>query len=181
MSNSAPTTKKVLIKSGFTLIELLVVISIIGILAAVVLTVISPSKLRSKARDSKRINHLKSIQAAVEFYYLTNKEYPKSSSGSASWIVVNGVSDTLSQALVGTYIQSMPRDPLYDLAGTQITDPCSTPTNYRFNYISDGSYYMLTAQVEVDSSVGNFSCEDLSRWSNGSCNALCMGFESTVQ
>lgn len=61
-------------KRGFTLIELLVVVLIIGILAAVVIVQIS--HVRSDARDSRRKADLKSMQQAVEAYYVKNYSYP---------------------------------------------------------------------------------------------------------
>lgn len=62
---------------GFTLIELLVVISIIGMLASVVLA--SLSGVRSKARDSARIQGLVQLRTALELYRATNGYYPKDS------------------------------------------------------------------------------------------------------
>jgi type II secretion system protein G len=60
---------------GFTLIELMVVISIIGLLASIVLS--SLNDVRSKARDTARIQLLRQIETALYSYYSQNGFYPK--------------------------------------------------------------------------------------------------------
>jgi prepilin-type N-terminal cleavage/methylation domain-containing protein len=73
-------------KKGFTLIELLVVISVIGVLAIIVLS--SLNQARSRARDAKRLLDIKTIQQALEIYYLDNNQYPITSWASShndSW------------------------------------------------------------------------------------------------
>lgn len=60
---------------GFTLFELLVSISIIAILTAI--ASMSFSVAQKKARDSRRISDMNSIQKAAEQYYsLANYSYP---------------------------------------------------------------------------------------------------------
>ena len=61
-------------KKGFTLIELLVVIAIIGILST--MAVVSLGSARTKARDSKRLADIRSVQTAVEIYYTDQGVYP---------------------------------------------------------------------------------------------------------
>lgn len=59
---------------GFTLVELMVVIAIIGFLASTVLA--SLSEVQAQARDTRRIQDLKSIIYALELYHTKNKHYP---------------------------------------------------------------------------------------------------------
>lgn len=62
-------------KKAFTLIELLVVISIIGILVTTI--TLSFANAQKKARDSRRIEDMNSIQKAMEMYYGQNSyKYP---------------------------------------------------------------------------------------------------------
>ncbi len=54
-------------KGGFTLIEMLVVIAMIGILSAVVLTALGPS--RDKAKDARIISDVNQARAIAETHY----------------------------------------------------------------------------------------------------------------
>jgi prepilin-type N-terminal cleavage/methylation domain-containing protein len=47
---------------SFTLIELLIVLAIIAILATVLIAIINPGAIFSRARDTKRINDLKILK-----------------------------------------------------------------------------------------------------------------------
>ena len=91
---------------GFTLIELLVVIAIIGILSSIVL--VSLTTARSKARDSRRIVDLKTIQLALAEYYSDNLKYPTGIHGTAT--------GALNQTSV--YLATIPTDPNSSVACT---------------------------------------------------------------
>jgi prepilin-type N-terminal cleavage/methylation domain-containing protein len=65
--------KKIRNKSGFTLIELLIVMVIIAILAT--LGIVAYTDALRNARNSRRISHLNSMQAAFEQFYSTNGAY----------------------------------------------------------------------------------------------------------
>ena len=61
---------------GFTLIELLVVIAIIGLLSTIIAAPIQNA--RKKARDSKKVAEVKSVQLGLDQYAETNAgQYPK--------------------------------------------------------------------------------------------------------
>ncbi len=61
-------------ENGFTLLELLVVIGIIGLLASII--VVNLTGARKRARDTKRIADVRSMQTAVEEYYGKYGKYP---------------------------------------------------------------------------------------------------------
>lgn len=109
-------------KKGFTLIELLIVIAIIGLLAT--LAIISLTTAQRKARDTKRIADMKSIQTAVELYFSDNSAYPDPADWSAF------------QTDLAPYISQIPVDP-NNSSGTQYTygyctagGPCAASDQY---------------------------------------------------
>ena len=103
-------------KRGFTIIELLVVIAIIGILASIVLTSLSGAK--GKARDSRRVADIKSIQLALSLYYNDNLMYPK------NIYALSSAGSPPNNGLAGGYLSPVPTDPSYtNNCGTAGTDP----------------------------------------------------------
>jgi len=143
-------------EKGFTIIELLVVILVIGVLSGVLLGVINSSGVRGKARDSQRKADLKRVQTALELYFADSRAYPTSAAappGPYDWERITG--SRIEGALVPNYIDPMPTDP--SPAGAD-TDPCANPTNFRYNYYSDGDSYELTAIMEVPTSHEDSPC-----------------------
>jgi prepilin-type N-terminal cleavage/methylation domain-containing protein len=61
-------------QAGFTLIELLVVISIMSLLASILL--INTIGARAKARDTKRLQNMKTLSTALESFDTDNGAYP---------------------------------------------------------------------------------------------------------
>ncbi len=131
-------------KSGFTLIELLIVISIIGILAALILTNIQG--VRERARDARRKSDLNSIKSSLRLYYNDQKSFPGSSNGD-----MYGCGGVLTNCTWGSsrfaidndtiYMNTLPNDP---------SDSANNPQSYAYYQISDDSY-ALVAQLENES------------------------------
>lgn len=97
-------------KKGFTLIELLIVVAIIGLLAT--LAILSLTTAQSKARDTKRIADVKSLQNGIEMYYNDIAQYPEPAAATwASW-----------QTSMATYITALPADPTSTVAYTVVID-----------------------------------------------------------
>ncbi|MCX6737112.1 MAG: prepilin-type N-terminal cleavage/methylation domain-containing protein [Candidatus Parcubacteria bacterium] len=72
-------------KKGFTLIEMMIVIAIIAILSGLVLGGLSSA--RAKARDSRRISFLKTVQALVESNYNSaDNTYPALIGGISGYV-----------------------------------------------------------------------------------------------
>lgn len=108
-------------RQGFSLIELLVVIAIIGILSSIVTVALGNAK--QKARDSRRISDIKSIQLALALYYNDNQMYPiniYATSGSPPSI-----------GLAPNYLPTVPFDPSRGTCSSLGTDAgCYAYTSY---------------------------------------------------
>lgn len=125
-------------KKGFTLIELLVVIAIIGLLST--LAVVSLNNARQKSRDAKRVSDVKSVQTALELYYVDQEGYPAataylgSSGGNFECLDAAGFSSSGACTIATTmYMGQIPSDP-------------SSGTYY--SYISAGTGYTLVFTLE---------------------------------
>ena len=66
-------------KHGFTLVEMLIVIGVLAVLVTVVVTVLNPIEFMKKARDSRRMIDLQSLNKALTF-----AEFDNISMGNAS-------------------------------------------------------------------------------------------------
>ena len=105
-------------RPAFTLIELLLVVGIIGILAAVVIVAINPTKQLGDTRNAQRRSDVNTILNAVYQYSIDENVLPASIpvgvargiclTGAAS--CVNGV-DLSVLTLSGKYLVSIPQDP----------------------------------------------------------------------
>ncbi len=123
-------------KKGFTLLELIIVIVILGVLT----TLISGFFLNSlkRGRDTRRKGDLKGIQTAVESYYADKNSYPTTS----ELLAGNPICETNPSQDCGDekmYLKKMPEDPI---------------AKYKYQYISDGIYYVLYATLENEDDRG---------------------------
>jgi prepilin-type N-terminal cleavage/methylation domain-containing protein len=126
---------------SFSLVELLVVISVIAILAGVIIPQYSVH--RQKARDARRMEDIRAIQAALVMYKQRYGSYPPqyqscdSSRGSCSPCPCSGSNwsedSYIYSALVedNNFISPLPKDPVND-------------TNYYYVYIPQKSESEIT-------------------------------------
>lgn len=122
-------------RAGFTLVELLVVVSIVAILTAVIMSNVRTAK--EKARDSVRMQDVKTFQAGLALYQTGKGQYP----------IYDGYitgDDLLSQSLKNDMIlKSIPLDPINRITGS---------IDYRYYYKSvDGSIYLIKFCLETTS------------------------------
>lgn len=103
-------------ETGFTIVELLIVIVVIGILAAIV--IVAFNGVQGRAKDTQRDSDLKSVQKALELYYIDNGGYPRCNATGANLSPFANSSGTitacLSDDLIPKYIGSLPKDPTSD-------------------------------------------------------------------
>lgn len=111
---------------GFTLIELLVVIGILGILIAVVLIAINPSRQFASARDTQRRADLYAVTNGMYQYAVEhNGNFPDGTTPATQAVSTTprdiGTSGlNLAADITPTYLATIPQDP---------SDPTATQTN----------------------------------------------------
>ena len=114
-------------RHGFTIIELLVVLSIIAVLSAVGFSFFSVAA--SKGRDGRREKDIKEIQNILALYANNSGRYPVCSPE----VVVNGITDCLSVALIGEESAiSTPIDPRHGVG----TGSCGGGEFFEYCYVS---------------------------------------------
>lgn len=105
-------------ETGFTIVELLIVIVVIGILAAIV--IVAFNGVQGRAKDTQRDNDLKSVQKALELYYIDNGGYPicnGTGTNVAPFANSSGLlASCLADELIPKYIGALPEDPTNDNA-----------------------------------------------------------------
>ncbi|MFA5820765.1 MAG: prepilin-type N-terminal cleavage/methylation domain-containing protein [Candidatus Gracilibacteria bacterium] len=152
-------------KKGFTLIELLIVITIIGILAVAFLPTLLGAP--AKARDTKRVADLQTIQKILVNANLEGKAYP-TTIGCVEGALSTGLAspnDTWVKAFGPSFGGVVPTDPQATNGANVQSSNCSvTPGFGKYNYVkfaSGGAYtFGLYAKMEQTTS-GNATCSEL--------------------
>lgn len=133
------------LQKGFTLIELILVVAILAILTGLLLTIVNPVAQFRKANDTRRKSDLAQLQRALEQYYQDHGQYPKYSTQSPLYEIVD-FSNVDKNPLPGItwgnawqpYMNFLPKDP--------------DPTR-RYIYVTDASFqtYWIYASLEQGS------------------------------
>lgn len=138
------------------MIELLVVVAIIGLLASIITTSLTSTRVRS--RDTRRVSDLKQIKSGMDLYFATGNGYPDT----ATWNANIGKllrCDT-------TDIMTVPNDPIspaynytYTAGGTSAAGCGGTTVRgaYTLNFYieSKTAYYTMDEDGKVVDSLGN--------------------------
>jgi len=115
-------------KKAFSLVELLVVITIIAILSVVAYTALGGQT--AKARNSRRIQDVSTIQSALEIFFIENNSaYPDR--------LDDGNQADSSNDLVPKYMPKMALDP-------------ATDAEYTYGVSGSNKRYQLAATIEND-------------------------------
>ena len=168
-------------KTGFTLIELLVSVAIISILVAI--GVLTYNGARAQARDSKRVEDLKSIATALEAYYNQFGKYPDNADSNdvgcwGAWdggnSELNGASDPFLDVLVtGGFMSNTPKE-------KHTVNQSDTWSQCSYRYIKSGigtgesaqAYAVLYARLEKPRTVDQErpACADWGEGASGDPN-----------
>ena len=114
-------------RKGFTLLEILLVIAAIGILAAIVLVAINPTRQINQARQAGINSEENAIEKALQQFLIDTGSYPSSIEGVQKEVcatgaeqVVGGVTDCNGKAdlrvLIPDYIAAIPSSTTYTVA-----------------------------------------------------------------
>lgn len=105
---------------GFTIVELLIVIVVIAILASI--SIVAYTGIQGRARDSQRLQDMKTIMKALEVYKVQTGNYPAAvgTTGAGGWETSAGSTPFLNALATGSnaVISSVPVDPVNVINGS---------------------------------------------------------------
>ncbi len=160
------------LKKGFTLAELIIVVSILALLAGVLIPKVQ-THLKT-VRDQRRLSDVKTLQKAIEQYYVDNGQFPPQEPGDNGWD--DSFRGEFIPALVlEGFLSDFPTDPIndnqyyyqYRLYNTRNGNGCGSPTGGN----TSGQYYILRVKAFEDADFASKHASSLScrgtNWGNG--------------
>ena len=134
-------------QKGFTLVELLIVIAIIGLLAT--LAIVALTAAQQRARDTKRVADLKSIQTALELYWNENADYPAlASTATNTWAELS----TEVTSFIGT-LPAPPNDPNPEVY-VYIVDGVTNDEYYLATTLENAGHQALSQDIDGAAGTG---------------------------
>lgn len=130
-------------RKGFNITEMIIVITIFGILAAVIFT--NAAESRKRANDTRRINDLKQVQAALEAYKLTNGSYPSTGDAGDNGFWKGSCTGTVVDASVQCKGVNWVKDLNIGITADLLDPRNTTGLEYTYLYGSDTYNYKLMA------------------------------------
>ncbi len=161
-------------KKGFTLIELLIVIGILAVLATVTVLVLNPAQLFAQARDSQRVQDLKTVSSAINLF-LTTVSSPDMDGSGGDFSCASSFGASAASASTSMSGGSISQAGVYSISGTgwvpvdftsmsaiggspistlprdpSNTSYAATPSNLNYQYKCDNTnkWYELNANME---------------------------------
>ncbi len=122
--------KNLKLKKGFSLVELLVVITIIAILSVVAYTAVGGQT--TKAKNSRRMQDLTTIQTALEIFFAEKGKYPD---------MLDGAVDGKTTDLTPKHMPKMALDP---------TSTKAKGVSYKYMTNDTNKKYILAATIEKE-------------------------------
>jgi prepilin-type N-terminal cleavage/methylation domain-containing protein len=143
-------------QGGFTIVELLIVIVVIAILAAI--TTVAYNGIQRRARDTQRVQDMRSIVKALELYKTTHGVYPSAvgTANASGWEVSHdgtNATNFLSALVTANTVSRIPVDPANNgvVVNTSSLAPSWTTTNNLYFY-----HRYAAGNGGCDASRGNF-------------------------
>jgi prepilin-type N-terminal cleavage/methylation domain-containing protein len=172
-------------KKGFTLLEILLVIAAIGILAAIVIVAINPTRQLAQVRNATRVSDTNTLSKSLNQYLIDNGSYPNGITTSYVEICAEGVSDCTGyvdlDSLTPNYLALIPSDPQSSGDGTGY-EVAVNPVNNQISIRAINAE--LSNQISVNQiSSGNeftFSPGTLHAWGVNADGLLGLGITGGV-
>jgi uncharacterized protein (TIGR02145 family)/prepilin-type N-terminal cleavage/methylation domain-containing protein len=141
-------------RPAFTLIELVVAVAILGLVVAA--TMISLDRVRSNARNLKRLDDIKQVQTALQAYFIDEHEYPPT---------ISFGSEFTGSSSATVYMRLLPNNP------TPRTDGSCAGNDYSYEVYDGGRSYKI--EFCLSGSTGNLSAGIKCATPQGILNQAC--------